>query len=74
MSACTHINRIPVVAKGEHIGSVSMGRCGRECLPGMVVCERHATRDALVYAVQLYAVQLYASERDEARAKLEAMR
>ena len=69
MSACTHINRIPVVAKGEHIGSVSMGRCGRECLPGMVVCERHATRDALVYAVQLYA-----SERDEARAKLEAMR
>lgn len=69
MNTCTYINRIPVVAKGKRLGSVSMGRCGRECLPGMVVCDRHATRDALVYAVQLYA-----RERDEARAKLEAMR
>lgn len=69
MSRCTQINRIPVVHKGQHLGSASMGRCERECLPGMVVCDRHVTRDALVYAVRLYA-----KERDEARADLEAKR
>lgn len=54
---CSHINRVAVHSSIK-CGGASIGRCENECLPGMVVCWEHATREALVYAVRLYAKQV----------------
>ena len=54
---CNHITRVAIHSSIK-FGGASIGRCENECLPGMVVCWEHATREALVYAVKLYAKQV----------------
>lgn len=48
---CTHINRVPVVVKGKHIGSPSMGQCEKDAVAGMNVCYKHADREAMAYHI-----------------------
>lgn len=46
---CTHVERIPMaLGPGQTVrGGIKVGQCDRPALPRMVVCEHHATPDAL---------------------------
>jgi hypothetical protein len=46
---CTHVERAPVALGRGHtvVGGFKVGQCQRPALPGLVVCEHHATPDAL---------------------------
>ena len=48
---CSHINRVSVHSSIKH-GGASVGRCKRECLPLLVVCELHAVSEAICMAMK----------------------
>lgn len=50
---CTHVERIPLALNTEHAvrGGIKTGQCDRPALPRMVVCEHHATPDAVRIAM-----------------------
>ena len=51
MSRCSHIN-IVSVHPSVKIGGASIGQCQNECIPGLVVCAKHADKEALVILVK----------------------
>jgi hypothetical protein len=46
---CTHVERAPVSLGPGHsvVGGIKVDQCERPALPRMVVCEHHATPDAV---------------------------
>ena len=57
---CSHTERVPVALNpGHHVaGGFKVGRCERPALPRMVVCERHATPDALRIVILMLEAEL----------------
>jgi hypothetical protein len=57
---CTHVERVPVALNPGHrvVGGFKVGRCERPALPRMVVCERHATPDALRIVILVLEAEL----------------
>lgn len=46
---CAHVTRVPLALGPGHrvVGGIRVGQCERPALPLMVVCELHATPDAV---------------------------
>lgn len=46
---CTHVERAPLALNPGHsvVGGIKVCQCERDALPRMVVCEHHATPDAI---------------------------
>lgn len=63
---CNKIERVPIHSSVV-IGGASVGACENECLPEMVVCEKHATPDAIRMLVTMLVEQ-----RDEAVVRAES--
>jgi len=53
---CVHEARVGI-DPSIRFGGVSVGRCDRDALPLMVVCERHATREAMAMVIRQLAKQ-----------------
>lgn len=57
---CIHIDRVPVALNHGHsvVGGVSVGRCDRKALPLLVVCELHATPEAVRIAMLAMSAEI----------------
>lgn len=57
MKKCSHIDRVSIHPSIK-IGGVSIGQCQNRCVPGLVVCAEHASKDALVMLVKQLLKQI----------------
>jgi hypothetical protein len=57
---CTHVERAPVALGRGHTvgGGIRVDECQRPALPRMVVCEHHATPDALRLVILAMAAEI----------------
>lgn len=57
---CTHIDRAPVDLGPGHrvVGGFKVGQCERPALPGLVVCEYHATPEAMRMVILAMAAEI----------------
>ena len=54
MTRCNHENRVSI-HPSIRVGGVSVGQCERKALPLMVVCEEHASREAMAMVIRQLA-------------------
>ncbi len=54
---CNHISRSGPLTAGHRIGGASLGQCANECVPGLVVCPEHATKEALVLLIEQLTIK-----------------
>lgn len=57
---CTHIDRVPMALGREHVvrGGIKVGQCDRPVLPRLVVCEHHATPEAVRLVILAMAAEI----------------